>query len=61
MPNVKTEINHNLSTQTTEKSQRMEYSEKTVKFIARVIEDLRNNTTEKRRKICTKVFTANRI
>ena len=25
----------------------MEYSEQTVKFIARVIEDLRNNTMEK--------------
>ena len=58
---MNTEMNHNLLKQKNEKIKHMEYSEKTVKFIARVIEDLKNNTTEKRRKLCTKVFYAFRI
>ena len=47
MPNMKTDINHNVLTQTSENSNQMEYYEQTVKLIARVIEDLRNNTTQK--------------
>ena len=47
MLNMKTEMNHNLLTQTIEEIKRMEYFEKTVKFLTRVIEDLRNNTRKK--------------
>ena len=47
MPNMKTEMNHNLLTKTIGKSKHMEYSEKTVKIIARFIEDSINNTMEK--------------
>ena len=38
MPNMITEMNHNLLTQTIENSKRMEYSEQIVKLIARVTE-----------------------
>ena len=41
MPNMKIDMNHNLLTQTIEKSNSMVYYEKTVKLIARVIEDLK--------------------
>ena len=47
MPNMKTDMNHNLLTQTIEKRKCMEYSEQTVKLVARVIEDLRNNAIVK--------------
>ena len=47
MTNMKTEMNHNLLTQTIEKRKCMEYSEQTVKLIAIVIEHLRNNKMEK--------------
>ena len=47
MPNMKTEINHNLLTQTIKNINHTDYSEKTVQLITRFIEDLRNNTTEK--------------
>ena len=47
MPKMKTKMNHNLLVHTVEKSNCMEYSEQNIKFIARVVEDLRNNTTEK--------------
>ena len=47
IPSMKTEMNHNLLTQKIENIKHMEYSEKTVKLIARVIEDFRNNTMEK--------------
>ena len=46
MPNMKTKTNHSLLAQTTENRKRMKYSEQTVKFIVRVIEDLGKNTTE---------------
>ena len=58
MPNMETEMNYNLLTQTIENSNQMGYYEQTVKFIARVIQDLRKNITEKRRNIFTKVFNA---
>ena len=47
MTNMKTGMNHNLLTQMFENIRRMEYYEQTVKFMARFIEDLRKNTTEK--------------
>ena len=47
MPNIETEINHHLLTQTIENSNHMEYFEQTVKLVARVLEDLRNITMEK--------------
>ena len=47
MPNIKTEINHNVLTQIIENSMCMEYSEQKVKLIDRFIEKLRNNTMEK--------------
>ena len=47
MLNMKTEMNHNLLTQTIEEIKRMEYSEKKVKVLTRVIEDLRNNRSKK--------------
>ena len=37
MPNMKTDMNHNLLTQLIEKSKRMEYYEQAVKLIVRVI------------------------
>ena len=46
IPNMKTEMNHNLLAQTIEKVKRMEYYEQTVKLIATIIEDLINNTME---------------
>ena len=47
MLDIKALINNNLLTQTTLKSKRMEYSEQIFKFIAKIIEDLRNNTMKK--------------
>ena len=47
MPNMKTNINHNLLTQKIEKRNNMQYYEQTVRLIAILIEYLRNNTTEK--------------
>ena len=44
---MKTDMNHNLLAQKIENTKRMEYYEQMVKFIARVIEDLRNNTMGK--------------
>ena len=40
-------MNHNLLTQKTEKRKCIQYYNKKAKLIARVIEDFRNNTTEK--------------
>ena len=40
-------MDHSLFAQTIEEIKRMEYSEKIVKFITRVIEDLRNNKMKK--------------
>ena len=58
MPNMKTDMNHNLLTQTIEKRKCMEYSEQTVKLIAIVIEHLRNNKMEKIIKLCRNLFSA---
>ena len=46
MPNMKTDMNHNLLTQKIEKRTRMEYSDKKIKLIAKDIEYLRNNIIE---------------
>ena len=46
MPNTKNEMNHNLSTQTIEKINHIEYAKETVNFFTRDIEYLRNNTKE---------------
>ena len=46
MPNMKINMNNILLTQTIKNSTRMEYSDKTVKLIPRVIGDLINNTME---------------
>ena len=37
MPNMKTNMNHNLLTQITEKSKHMDYSKQTVKCIAKLL------------------------
>ena len=55
---MKTEMNHNLLTRKIQNIKCMKYSDQSLKFIARVIEDLRNNTMEKRRKIFTNIFSA---
>ena len=44
---MKTYMNNNLLTNTVEKIKLVEYYEQTVKFIARFIEDVRNNIIEK--------------
>ena len=44
MPNMKIEMNNDLMIQTIEKSNSMEYSEKTVKLIVIIVEDLRKIT-----------------
>ena len=56
MTNMKTEMNHNLLTQTIEKINNMEYSAQTVKFIARVLEDLRNDTIENGARFALRYF-----
>ena len=47
IPNMKTDTNHNLLTQTIEKSNHMEYYEQIVEFISIDIEDLLKITMEK--------------
>ena len=47
MPNMKTDMSHNLLTQTIEKSKNMEYSVKKVKLVAIFIEYLRNDSMYK--------------
>ena len=47
MPSMNTKMNNNVQTQTIEKSKHIEYSDQTVKFNTRVIENLIKNTTEK--------------
>ena len=56
MPNMKTEMNNILLTQAIERRKHMQYYEKTVKLIVRVIEDSRNNKTKKT-KLCTQIFS----
>ena len=56
MPNMKTEMNYNLLTQTIEKSNLMEYYKQKVKLITRVIEYLRNNTTERGARFAQRYF-----
>ena len=46
MPNMKTDINHNVLTQTSENSNQMEYYEQTEEMIVIVIEYLTNNKME---------------
>ena len=59
MPNMTTEINHNLLTHKIEKIKHMEYSENILKLIAGVIEDLINNTIEKGANFSQRYFCVN--
>ena len=61
MPNMKTEMNHNLLTQKIKKSRIMEYSEHTVKFIPIVIEDLRKNTMQKEERFAQRYVMHKRL
>ena len=54
--NMKTKMNHNLFSQTIEEIKRMEYSERTVNFITRVIEDLKNNKMKKAQAFHTGIY-----
>ena len=56
MTSMKIDMNHNLLTQTIEKSNCMEYYEQTVKLIAIFIEYLRNNTAEKTQDLHKSIF-----
>ena len=56
MPDMKTDINHNLLTHTILNINHVEYSEQTVKFISRVIEYLINNTIEKVSRFARRYF-----
>ena len=47
MPNMKTNMNHYLLMQTIENLYHVQYSDQTVKFVTRVIGDIRNNKMEK--------------
>ena len=59
IPNMKTDMNCNLSTQTIEKSKRMEYSDKIVKLVAIFIEYLRNIKAEKDASFTQRCFLHN--
>ena len=56
MPNMKTDIHHNLLTQKIENSKHMEYYEQTTKLVARAIEDSRKNNTEKGARFSQRYF-----